>query len=576
MASIVGYTPKAGIEESVPVWLKIDWNDEVLHNIYRDWATYYSNRRRETFALHYYNKALELNGLDDDTLYRRSQAKRKAAQIEGALQDARAASKMAIERGRPNVAMSQQICDALFELNRMEMSKVEMHNQKRMYTGVKAKTFDMRLIVIEDVIKDATGKACAEFYLKNQKVAKIVNAIIRANELIDERPRWKILKEQGKCDVLSIPEEEEEILSPLEAARRQRAFNIAHQTFLNEAWLDVRFMKNLNKNPNLFLRQCKYSKDFLEMFSRKQYAIVRKFIKMIHSRSPLYLASYLKYANNDLRKKSRSAFLNRVQYQTHRNMNADLKKIKELRQKKDLRALQQYVENIMGEYYVIKTQRVMCWKFEFINEVYNTLALALTEQYYVPKHFKPTSKSMFLLLRLKEDTFKEVRPFVFGDRSTYQDVDVEDQASLKAKQLIARMERRILFADYSIEKCYLYHQIASEHFKQGRHDECCLNARRAMKECKNCNSWIWAFLACILIVKSNTTLYKVERTKEALELGYNIAQKLKNPVLIRFIEACIYLTDELFKKKASMQTDRQSKIPDRQSNRSFDRNQMHM
>lgn len=39
----------------------------------------------------------------------------------------------------------------------------------------------------------------------------------------------------------------------------------------------------------------------------------------------------------------------------------------------------------------------------------------------------------------------------------------------------------MIFAKYSIEKCYLLHQLAQTHLDQGRHSECAFNARRAIK-----------------------------------------------------------------------------------------------
>lgn len=77
----------------------------------------------------------------------------------------------------------------------------------------------------------------------------------------------------------------------------------------------------------------------------------------------------------------------------------------------------------------------MCWKFQFINEVYNTLALALCEQYNIPN--KSTTGNSYLhllkLLRVKQDTVKDVEPYVFGDRSTYQESEVVAPSVLKAK-----------------------------------------------------------------------------------------------------------------------------------------------
>lgn len=89
----------------------------------------------------------------------------------------------------------------------------------------------------------------------------------------------------------------------------------------------------------------------------------------------------------------------------------------------------------MGDYYVKKTNRVMCWKFEFMNEVYNTLALALCEQYKTPKRsaFDNSYSYILKLLRVKQDTVKDVEPYVFGDRSTYQESEVVAPAVQKAK-----------------------------------------------------------------------------------------------------------------------------------------------
>lgn len=88
----------------------------------------------------------------------------------------------------------------------------------------------------------------------------------------------------------------------------------------------------------------------------------------------------------------------------------------------------------MGNYVVLKTNRIMPWKIEFINEVYNTLGLALAEQYYVPKNFKPTTGNpLHLLLHLNMNKTMEISKFVFGDRSTHQDQDIVDPAITKSR-----------------------------------------------------------------------------------------------------------------------------------------------
>lgn len=83
--------------------------------------------------------------------------------------------------------------------------------------------------------------------------------------------------------------------------------------------------------------------------------------------------------------------------------------------------LRKYVEKVMAEYNVLKTRRVMPWKTEFMNEVYNHLALSLCESYRLPKYkVSPyDNNSMCHLLGVSPLKPTEHRQVVFGDRSTY-------------------------------------------------------------------------------------------------------------------------------------------------------------
>ncbi|XP_034477602.1 uncharacterized protein LOC117784096 [Drosophila innubila] len=537
---------------------KLDWNQDVEQKIYRDWGKYYSHRRMNSTAIYYFDKALELNESDYKTLYNRCQTQRKAARIESALADARKAAIMAKEARGPNMNINLEICCELFELNKFVTSKRELQNNLQIFKGNEAKEFMKRLVVVDSVIKDVTGKAMTLF-LRHQNLIQRADNIYKAKAIKDERLLWKRLSDQGKCDVVSIPEIEEEILSPLEISRRKRAFNVLHQTYINESWYDIYYMKHLRKNPSLLLEQCKRSRGILESLSMKQYEIIKQFMKMLQSRSPLYVVNFLKYQNKKMLEKNKEVYLFRIQSHTYRNMIQDLRLIRKMRREKKIKNLSDYVEKIMGGYYVRKTNRVMCWKFEFINEVYNTLALALSEQYYVPKYVSSSYSTMWQLLRLPRVVTKDIVPFVFGDRATYQEGDDQDIKGKKFRKFIAHLENRIRFSKFHIEKCYLYHQIADTHLSQGHYDECCFNARIAIKECRECNSLIWHFLSVILIVKANAMQHKLEQTGEALEMCLPIVQELRSPRLIKFVEMCIFCINDEVSKKLTLISTRLSK-----------------
>uniref|UniRef100_A0A6P4FFC1 Uncharacterized protein LOC108050659 n=1 Tax=Drosophila rhopaloa TaxID=1041015 RepID=A0A6P4FFC1_DRORH len=542
------FIPQAqGVESAIPIWLKLDWSPEIEQSIYKDWGTYYSRRRRENLGMYYFDKALKLAPADFTTLYRRSQSKRKNALTESALKDSLEAKRLLTNLQRSDAPINLEVCDALYELNQLENSMAELYNNTRLFIGNKSKMFDHRLVVVGENIEDSCGPSMTQFISENEKlIVQLKEELNKYKE--DTRPLWKILKEQEKCDVLSIPEIEDEMLSPLEIARRSRAFDVFNQMFIDRSWHDVIFLKHVRKNPNLLLDQCKNSNEYLKTLTMKKYDEIKHFLKMLEARSPMYNIRYQKFTNKKLMDKFRQEYLYRVQYQTSRNMKTALRSIKYLRNNKNLMKLSSYVEEVMGDYVVRKTNRIMPWKFEFLNEVYNTLALAYVDQYTVPKNFRFAEKNALLrLLRFPfpMDKTLEAQHFVFGDRSTHQEIPV-DPAMSKSRQILNRYEHRMIFAKYPIEKSYLLHQIASTHLESNRFDECCFSARKSIEEAKNCNSYIWQFLSNLLIIKASAALHKVERTSEALVKAVEIADKLKNKDILNYLNACITCNEEEF------------------------------
>ncbi|XP_043649000.1 uncharacterized protein LOC122617276 isoform X2 [Drosophila teissieri] len=339
MTSIIppgSIVPQAqGIDAAIPIWLKIDWSPDIEQGIYKDWGTYYCRRRRENLGMYYFDKALRLGPADFTTLYRRSQSKRKNAQAEGALKDSLEAKRLLNILQRNDAPINLEVCDALYELNRLEYAKAELHDNTRVFTGNKTKMFEQRLVVVDENIEDACGPSMTQYISDNEKL--IVHlAEVRNKYKPDTRPLWKILKEQEKCDVLSIPEIEEEMLSPLEIARRSRAFDVFNQMFIDRSWHDVIFLKHVRKNPNLLLDQCKNTTEYLRTLSTKKYEEIKSFLKILEARSPMYNIRYQKFTNKKLMDKFRQEYLYRVQYQTSRNMISALRSIRYLRKTKSL------------------------------------------------------------------------------------------------------------------------------------------------------------------------------------------------------------------------------------------------
>ncbi|KAH8405329.1 hypothetical protein KR222_005353 [Zaprionus bogoriensis] len=547
MTSVINPVPQAqGIEADIPVWMKVDWPPEIQHGIYKDWGKYYSRKHRGNIAMQYFDEALKLDPDDYNALYHRSQNKRAIGQSEGALADSLEAQRILKVYNTNKFPINLETCDALFQLNRFEDTKAELHNSSRLFSGNRTQFFETRLTVVDETIKDTCGKGLSPFILANEKTIKHVKELVNAQMKVDDRPLWKKLREQGKCDILSVLEQEEELISPLEKARRKRAFDVCNQVYENNSWLDVVFLKNLRKNPNLQLGQSANSWR-LRKFTEERYEIIRKYLSMIYARSPMYYVRHMQHMSP----KFREAILFRIQHQTRRNMLSILRNIREYKAKKDLPKLASYIEEVMGDYVVLKTLRIMPWKVEFLNEVYNNLALALTEQYYIPKDFKGVDRNALLfLLHHTLDKSKDPPAFVFGDRSTY--VKTEVPAKSSSRRLMTRLERRLFFAKHSIEKCYLLHQMANIHLESFRYNECCFVARKAIEESKECNSLIWNLLSNIMIIKSNAAIGKIEAARNALGNALQLSESLKSPQLEQFFDLCLALNERLSLKGSSI------------------------
>lgn len=59
---------------------------------------------------------------------------------------------------------------------------------------------------MDETLKEICGNALNSFELEYEKVFKHVKELQNAEKQVDDRPLWKKLREQDKCDVLSIPE----------------------------------------------------------------------------------------------------------------------------------------------------------------------------------------------------------------------------------------------------------------------------------------------------------------------------------------------------------------------------------
>lgn len=140
--------------------------------------------------------------------------------------------------------------------------------------------------------------------------------------------------------------------------------------------------------------------------------------KMMHARKPMYPIS---------EQNNREKYLYRVEYQTRRDCYRILNEVRKLRRDGDIDKLSDYVENAMSTYIELKTQQTLPWKFEFINEVYNTVALAHIDKRSVPQNLDYLDvKNYEILYLLPKDRMRNLF-HVFGGPNMYAEIAKDNE-----------------------------------------------------------------------------------------------------------------------------------------------------
>lgn len=137
---------------------------------------------------------------------------------------------------------------------------------------------------------------------------------------------------------------------------------------------------------------------------------------MMHCRKPIYQGGAEK-------KRNREQHLYRVEYQTMRDCFRILRQVRQLRRERNFERLQRYVDHAMSNNMELKTLRTLPWKWEFMQEIYNILALALIDRCAVPRNIDVLDlKNQCLLYWLPMERQKEM-PHEFGGHNVYSDME---------------------------------------------------------------------------------------------------------------------------------------------------------
>ncbi|TDG39217.1 hypothetical protein AWZ03_014362 [Drosophila navojoa] len=558
------------VAPDIKAWQRINWPLCRQAGIFKDWAS----RLRTKQALDYFSRSLSicqtegqgaccrnsLTALDHhscyategkycqmaaDALAKRSFFRREMAQPELALEDAQKAQDLLAHQGKSRLSNVLNKCDAMFECNQFEENLMQLHIEKRnCQTSTAKHCFEYRATHTTSVLEGSLGDALYPFMLHSWPLVVRLARSRRTPAAFMPRPIWQ-LSEKRECDVESLGEKEKADYSPLEQAQLRMRKNAYNSQYLRHSARDLGMLKQLQTSLTLPHLQSQISTPYMTELLAEQSAMVHKFMKMSHNRSPLYQCRYEKCRDTKICERNQQEALLRIEYQTRRECFRMLREVRKRRQERNIERLTDYVEHIMSTSLSFKTNRTLPWKWEFINEVYNILALAHIDRCALPKNvdFLDLQNHSILYLLTTERANGQIPAVSFGDRNIYAEADREKARQSRMVKKVERLCSRLKHSRFGIERTYLKFEIARCHLKTSYFDKALIMAQKALLEARNCGSTVWRFNITFLICQVYAILHRFRRLGETLTWASHLAERLKSPKLRAYLALCQAVND---------------------------------
>ncbi|XP_058820866.1 uncharacterized protein LOC131683062 isoform X2 [Topomyia yanbarensis] len=506
-------------------YLELSWPEDAQHVIFRDQGSHYIRQGRYRAATIKLGEAVSVNPRAIDCHFRKSVAHFKNSDLKDSLISTRKG--LAVERDESDprgmdFPCSLQECRALFELDEFEEHVKVASNKKRHFVGHRLNDMEeeIRLGIrnYENILGEQAGPC---LYRHRHRLRKI--AAERELNRVDTRPGWKVKRDRGECDAVSVAELVIKHPHVREKKRQEKNLKMLGQIYLNRGWKDLLFLRSLQKDGAwekvVNLPQAKESSKALSDTIEKCYKRVDAALVSLQSGTPHSTYRTNRFGSTEKADSHEMSNILKHRYTTYRDANNQLKYMLELRSRNQLRELLQYIGDTLWNYYQIKTVRVFPDRYKFVNEVCNLAGLAIVDSFQVPPTLmdEPLKDRLLLLFNLPLIREEEVVVPIFGDKSTYRDPAAPDYGYIAYKNRITILEKRIPYSSYAIERAFLYHEMCRHHLAASKLDETRIIARRVIDEATESGSNLWKFLGILALVRADCIQMNLEKLTESLE-----------------------------------------------------------
>ncbi len=477
------------------------FDDRLRQQIHFDWGKYYKRLGKNGSARKQFVDSLSLKENAHGPMEQLSKCYLVRGDASNALDLANQCVKNCPKIARHKCHRNECIYDG----NEFENCLVERY---RMYDDKKPALGSLDAIKMTELtLEESIGNQTGSFLNKFRKAISELDKI--EAETVDARPLWKVRRDKNECDVVSICSESNErkkesttIDHPLHIYGVRKREKKNRSLYFSTPTIETfDFLSKLSNDQRLNFPPSEASSNSIKNAIEEELNVFKKFEDMLQQRQPIYAIKLLHSKNN--KKFNKLAVLRTQETIEHRATN-QLDRIKKLKDT-DLFGLLTYAEDIITNFYLIKSVKVFPKKFEFLETIYNIIGTC-----YIDK------------ISTNISTHCDYGSYSFRPDWTLSDhhgflIPKKFNISPGFNDPTDHFIKRLRFAEIPIEKCYIYHQLSRLYFEREKFLESKEMADELINTSRSLNNYNWMLLGYLRILLVDDMLGDLENVKMNVE-----------------------------------------------------------
>lgn len=498
------------------------FDDKLRQQIHYDWGKYYKRLGKNESARKQFFDSLSLKENAHGPLEQLSKCFLEKGDASKALEYANECLK-----NHPKIKREKyHRNECIYDCNEFEMCLVERYKmwQENNSALGSVDAIKMTELTLEKSIGNETGSFLDNFQNAISELDKI------KADAVDTRPAWKIRRDKGECDVVSICSDSGDLtksetdLHPLDLYELRKKQKLFRSMYFTTPTIDTHdFLKSLTNDPRLNFPPSKESAQIIRNAIEKEIEVFKIFETMLRHRQPMYAKKIFQRKKNE--KKFNKSALERMQKTTENRAKNQLKKVQQMRSATDFSRLLTFVEDIMTNVYLIQSVKVFPKKYEFLETIYNIVGNCFIDNIAIPTKTSPSGDASLLF----ESTFHYHLGF---------SIPKKFNLSPGFNHTSAHFLKRFQLSDLPVEKCYLLHQLSRLHFERKKYMESKEMGDEMIKISTSLNNFTWMLLGYVRVMLVDASLGAFADVKDKLEAMRAWKSNVKEPMW-NFLETTV-------------------------------------